>query len=76
MAEKKTKVIIFSAEGKVLFNTACVRVDITDNESIFYIFGERSAMHLPWSIYSTNVERGIITVYYINNSYAVLTNQI
>jgi hypothetical protein len=71
---KRTKAVMYDNDSKMVFYFLCSRVDITDNESIFYLYDNIEVAHLPWYMKSFNIERGIITAYYANGSYVILTN--
>lgn len=61
---------IYSNDGEAVYHCCPQRIDVVDSHTVIYL--NKRIFTVPFNVASTNVERGIITVYYCNNFYAVI----
>ena len=66
----------YSMDGELMHSLAACRIDIVNSHSIFYVLlSETKTYRVFTSVLSVNIERGIITVYYSDGSYIVITDR-
>ena len=61
--QKQVRVTIWDNNDKIIFYKYCFRIDITENESIFYNDSNPNGIHFPWYVKSTLVRAKTITVF-------------
>lgn len=70
----KYKMIHYTSDGQTITYFRCKRIDIVNSHSLFYYDCSDHKIYRIFSdVNNVNLEAGIITVYYINGSYVVIT---
>lgn len=67
-------IIHYNQDGEKLYSAPIKRVDIITSHSLFYHSEQKSAVYRIYTtLTSVNLERGIITAYYLDGSYIIIT---
>jgi len=79
---KRLRAMFYDNNGKLSYQTFARKIDITDLQTIIYLYcqpkyedSEKYTTRLILSVKSTNIVDGVVTVYYVNDSYCVITRQ-
>jgi len=67
----------YNGEGERIVSLLAMRIDIVSSHSLFYYANSDYLVYRVFSsVSSVNIERGIITVYYVDHSYIIITEKI
>lgn len=69
-------VIHYNQDAERIISLGACRIDIVNSHSLFYYSNiDYQAYRIFSEVSNVNIEPGIITVYYVNGSYVVITQK-